>query len=384
MIVNYEFLVNEPLDNLITCLNYAVDRVVYFGYERTITRHMMTLKHFLSKRCGIEDVTFIELPEYKLGDTLRIIESEIRRSLSQNDDIYFDITSGDSVSILAFGILSGRYHLPVHTFDVKANKVIDLTRSTRRISRDVPKRKISLDIESYIEMRGGVINYRMRKNLKSSTDPQFMRDVNEIWKIAKKYSSVWTVFSDFIKKEMIPDGNLTVRQDGNDIMRALKKSGEKFKDPSLLNAILSDLDTAGIIRTLKHKEGDYAFKFKNRKVKDCIWDAGAVLEFHVYQKLKRQVDDCAIGVHLDWDGIINQSRNTDVLNEVDVLAVKDNMISFISCKFGTPNKTALYELDTVVRRFGGKYAHKALFTLGEVSEVDRIRANEMLIDIYNE
>lgn len=29
MVVNYEFLDKEPMDNLITCLNFKVDKVVF-------------------------------------------------------------------------------------------------------------------------------------------------------------------------------------------------------------------------------------------------------------------------------------------------------------------------------------------------------------------
>jgi hypothetical protein len=74
-----------------------------------------------------------------------------------------------------------------------------------------------------------------------------------------------------------------------------------------------------------------------------------------------------------------------VLNEIDVLTLKGNIPTFISCKTGKmgPSNTlhALYELQTVAERFGGKYEKKVLVTSRMPAEVYITRAEEMEIKI---
>ena len=48
------------------------------------------------------------------------------------------------------------------------------------------------------------------------------------------------------------------------------------------------------------------------------------------------------------------------MNEIDVILMKQVCPIFISCKSGKAGGLALHELETVSRKFGGKYARKAL------------------------
>ncbi len=36
MVVNFEFLGGDPIEDYITCMNFKVDKVVFFGYQKTI------------------------------------------------------------------------------------------------------------------------------------------------------------------------------------------------------------------------------------------------------------------------------------------------------------------------------------------------------------
>ena len=76
------------------------------------------------------------------------------------------------------------------------------------------------------------------------------------------------------------------------------------------------------------------------------------------------------------------------MNEIDVLVLKGTIPTFISCKSGILNsKTALralYELDVVASRFGGKYAKKVLVTTEEIGPIYQDRAAEMGIELVVE
>ena len=66
-------------------------------------------------------------------------------------------------------------------------------------------------------------------------------------------------------------------------------------------------------------------------------------------------------------------------NEIDVIALEGYTPIFISCKNGNVDKMAFYELDTVAKRFGGKYVKKEFSTGSEMNESSACRAKEMNI-----
>jgi len=57
---------------------------------------------------------------------------------------------------------------------------------------------------------------------------------------------------------------------------------------------------------------------------------------------------------------------------------------FISCKNGRVNQMALYELDAVANRFGGKYVRKELAATQEITPGYLKRAEEMGIVVCME
>ena len=93
-------------------------------------------------------------------------------------------------------------------------------------------------------------------------------------------------------------------------------------------------------------------------------------------------------MHIDWDGCIRYPEEADVLNEIDILTISGTVPTFMSCKSGRldGNKAlaALYELETVAKRFGGKYAKKTLVVTRPLGESYVLRAEEMGITIRYE
>ena len=148
---------------------------------------------------------------------------------------------------------------------------------------------------------------------------------------------------------------------------------------------MDDLAAEGILLDVEHTNGRYRFSFKNQGIKECLWEGGSILELHTFQQQKKDSDDCRVGVHLDWDGVIHSQPGTDVVNEIDVLSIHGIVPTFISCKSGKMEANqalhALYELDTVTKRFGGKYAKRILVSAKTLGDVYLERAAEMKIEV---
>jgi hypothetical protein len=386
MVVNFEFLGNEAIENVITCMNFKIDKVVFFGYEETIQEQNHNAKNFLKKYCGVQEIVFCALKHNNLDSVLHVMKENIEKELNQKNQIFFDITGGESLLLVAFGMLAKEFELPMHQYDIYNNKLIELNENNNHsISKNVQQQHIKLNLDRFIEMRGGSIDYNLAKDIKGDMNQEFIEDVSKIWDVAKNNEDYWNPFSEFLRKNLVPDKNLEVNYSESFVLKALSLSKTKLNNIKTLNKLIDKLADVGVLVNVVHTNGKYRFSFKNEEIKNCIWEGGSVLELYVYQNMKKQSDDCMVGVHLDWDGIIHSQLGEDVLNEVDVLALSGNVPTFISCKSGKMESKqtlhALYELQTVTDRFGGKYAKKILVTLKPLAEVYMERAAEMEIEV---
>ena len=201
MTVNFEFLGEEPLDNVVTCLDYRFDKVVFFCYEEQKAKQGANIFKFLKKYCNVQEIHFCIVSQGKLDDVIRVMRQEIERELEEGNDIYFDITGGESLVLVAFGALSRDYDTPMHVYDIPRNEYQEFAcGSTRKLSDCVEKQSVKLDIEKCVEMRGGVVNYQLHKEVKRIKTPEFNHDVSEIWHVAKRFVAFWNPFSDFMRK----------------------------------------------------------------------------------------------------------------------------------------------------------------------------------------
>lgn len=386
MVVNFEFLGSEPIENVITCLHFKVDKVVFFGYYDVIEQQKEKVERFLKTHCNVQKVVFHPVSEDDMISILRTMRKEVSFEQGQGNELYFDITGGESMVLVAFGMLSREFKASMHLYDVKKDKLIEMDEfPVRQISESVEKQEIHLTLDMLVEMYGGKINHFMKKDIKSGENAEFEADVAKIWEVAKANIDNWNYFSDFLRSKMVPDEDLQVSRKKESLEKALAAAPGKMKTLKDLNAFVEPLAAKGILKDFKNTKDKYSFRFKNEAIKDCLWEGGSVLELHTYQQEKKISDDCRVGVHLDWDGKIHYEPGVDVLNEIDVLTLKGNVPTFMSCKSGRMDSKqvlhALYELDTIAKRFGGDYAKKVLVTTRSFSEVYMERAAEMEVEV---
>lgn len=383
MYVNVEFLGNEPIENVITGMHFRMDKTIYFGYPDMLENHRSSTERFLKKHCGVDTVEFHALSEWDLQSVLRVMRATIQAEYDRGNQVFFDITGGESLALVAFGILSKEFDTPMHLYDVEKDKLIELDEGAEASIRTmVPRQTVRLDLDMLVELRGGVINYKRHKDIKKVADDNFAREVANLWKVVERYGLEWNAFSDFMKEYCQPEGTLNFAAKDTVIEKALKNNKNKrMQDADKFYEMLLACEKAGALAEVERRSGWYRFRYKNATVKGWICDPGAVLELHVYLKERELADDCRVGINLDWDGVLHQKANDDVYNEVDVLTLHGNIPTFISCKNGTVDKTALYELGIVADQFGGKYVRKVMAAPQGLYGSIALRAEEMQIAI---
>lgn len=380
MVVNIEFLDAEPIENVITCLNYKVDKVIFFGYEEDITKLSEHTERFLKRHCSVTDVEFYQLSETNLDEILTNMTAVIDRERNASNQVFFDVTGGEGLMLLAFGALAKEKQLPMHMFDVENGWLYELNREVKpTLSESAQKRHIPLDIDMYIQMFGGVVNHAMHKGTKELNNPEFAQDAKNMWEICTKYKKTWNVFCEFLRDYCQPVANLEVTMNLADVHSKIATKS-KFKRKDMTN-IFRECAQIGVLENLTSDGIVCTFRYKNSRIQDQLWDAGSILELHTYMEYKDVSDDCTVGVHIDWDGTIHGGWGRDTVNEIDVLALKGYVPTFISCKNGNVDQMALYELETVANRFGGKYGKKVLVAPQGMNKSHRIRAREMNIEV---
>ena len=390
MNVNVEFLGKEPIENLITCMNFKMDKTIFFGYSEVIEELSECTTKFLVKYCEMQakNILFKTLSRTDFAAVLEGLRMVLQEEKKAGNRLFFDITGGESLILVAFGVLSKEFNAPMHLFDVKENRLIELEEgASGSVKMEVPKRINKLSLDALIEMRGGIINYRHHKSIKNDSDERFRDMVPSIWKLAAEYEDCWNAFSSLLREHFVPDDRLHARATEKQLQSAMRRSNNALKYMDTLNDILNRLESIGAIRDGSNEDGVYSFRYSSKAIKDCLWDGGSILELHTYYQMKPAADDCQMGVHIDWDGTINHAYGKDVLNEIDVLVLHGNILTFISCKSGSmdSNKAlnAMYELETVARRFGGKYVKKVLAIMKPMGRVYQERAKEMGIEVWD-
>lgn len=381
MIVNIEFFDEEPIENVITSLNFKVDKTIFFGYCEGMTEKKKSTENFLKKYCGVGEVVFHAMSDHNLNSVLKTMGKVIEQEKAKKNQIFFDITGGEELILVAFGMLAERYRAPMHVYEIETQKLTELNADVATpISQVAEEKKIALTLDGFIEMRGGLINYHLQKGVKNLEEPGFAEDIRNLWKISSQYGEKWNLFADFLRRCCLPDDELRVDITAKEVLAALRKIN-RFRSVRELGKILEDCADSGILEAFEYTKERLSFRYKNSKIKELLWDAGSILEMHTFMEERIGADDCRVGVHLDWDGVIYNHSGKDTLNEIDVLSLHGVIPTFISCKNGSVNQMALYELQTVADKFGGKYAKKVLAAPQGLNEAHSLRAKEMGIVI---
>ena len=156
MIVNIEFLDNEPIENVITSLHYKIDKTIFFGFADVIEKKKEITKNFLKKYCGVREISFVCLPEYQLDSILATMRKVVEQEKLRKNDVFFEVTGGESLILIAFGMLAESFKAPMHSFDIETQKLIELNKeNVTPISEVAQKQHIKLDLDAFIEMQGG-------------------------------------------------------------------------------------------------------------------------------------------------------------------------------------------------------------------------------------
>lgn len=365
------------VENAVSGLKFNPERIVYVGFKNVMSnKKTNTLKKFLENKGVTSEIIFEKIEKYEYN----LVLEKLNYIVDTYPDCFIDLTGGKEIVLTAAGAVSSLKNIPMFQFNVRNGKFINVYGC-----EDVLNTQTAfMSISEAVELNGCSVLYNEKEDVNWDFSEEFKKDIDKMWKILKVHCGSWNkqvnAFELLLKKGKVENGIIL------------------DEEIYINERIVNDLKLKGLIYDYEKRKDYITFKYKNPQIKKCLTKAGNVFELYCYLILKEiteenngYYDDVDQSIYIDWDGIVHSEKdphNKDTKNEVDIMVMRDLIPIFISCKNGEVHKEALYELDTVARKFGGKYGKKYLLTTYLSSDKESVkylkqRAKDMNITLIS-
>ena len=388
MYVNIEFLDTEPIENVITALHHKIEKTIFIGYEDVRKEYGAQTESFLKNCCGVKDVKFKDVSKTSLQDVLKKLREVVKEEVDTGNKVFFDITGGEGLILVAFGMLAQEFSLPIHLYDVVSDTLLEMNpQDADAIStygNDLQKEKVKLDLATFIRMQGAVISAKKVQGEFDTSAYGFKQKIEALWDVLCDYKDKWNFYAEVLGNNFKTDDLYADAVIDSNRVYDLNRFEDYLYAIAETKAIsklrITDLNAENGV-----ERKSISFYYDSDEMKRCLIKGGNTLELHTYYKMEKESFDCRQSVMIDWDGVEHGALGVDVLNEIDVLCIEGNVPTFISCKGGRMDDgqalEPMYELLTVANRFGGKYAKKVLAIIHPLKQVYLDRAQEMGIEV---
>ncbi len=357
-----EFFDSKAIDNVIGALLLKPERVVFIGHNRSVMEARLPYyRTMLGEREISTDMIVRSVNRNNLTATLTALE-EI---LDTYDDCVFDIEGGDEMYLMSVGIIMAqRKGIQVHRIHVQTNKIQDCDMDGNVCTAA----DFDVSVKEYLMAGGGEIVYDRLEYMLTFDwpfNPELEADIRSLWEICARNNFSWNRHINTLAQMAIAFNLGQSREWSFDPEMGKKYMISNGGSYGLEFPLLRELERGGFITDLVFEDTRVAFRFKNHLVRRILTNAGQILELYVAMHLRKipqtnrdpkpYCHDVRVGVHIDWNRTDDESL-IQTVNEIDVIAMRDAVPIFISCKNGAFTVDELYKFRTVADRFGYGYA----------------------------
>ncbi len=280
----------------------------------------------------------------------------------------FNLTSENILDVLIFYTFALKSKISCEFLDIKNKKLINMSLDGISVKKG---NVYDLNIEEIIKSIGGSIVIDSGNSL----------DEDIIYKITLIIADNLEIWEKY--RTRLTDSNLFIHDTSNSEILKIDTNYLNDEEYVLIKKCLSFLEKNNQVTYINEK--NYVkIKFLNEYIKSFIFKSGTWFEIFTKLIIKeiKTIDEVKSGVIFLWNG-----EKNSVKNELDVVAVKDSILTCISCKDSRKyDEVALNELNIYANQLGGANVKKILVaTMEPAKSVVMNRAKEMGIDIvvYN-
>ena len=347
--------VDEHNESNILATQEFKPNLVYFIKDKDSEEKMKTLRLYYEKnfkKIKIEELLVEE------GDKERL-EKIISRLKEKNRNILINLTGGKRINSLILLDLCIKEKLIALYINIKKKIIYEFKDNIKIYEKTFE----DLEIDDIVKASGGKI----------IEDSSELCNKKDLIYFAEKISSNLELWHKY--KQQLYESSI-FEHDSNETQRIyIHTQTLEDEEINLLDKILSKFKEMNEI-SYKKEKNRVVVNFNNEYLKDFIFKSGTWLEIETNKLINsiEEIDESKNGVMFLWN-----DENQSVRNELDVVAIKDSVPIFISCKDSDKyNEMALNELNVYATKFGGENSYKILVATKEpIKSPVRTRAKEM-------
>lgn len=330
---------------------------VYFIKDKDSEEKMKTLKLYYEKnfpKIKIEEFSVEEGDKEGLEKIIKNIKDK---------NVLINLTGGNKINSLILLEICIRENLIALYIDIKKKVMYEFKESIVIHEKTFE----DLEIDDIVKASGGKI----------VEDSSELCNKKDLIYFAEKISSNLELWHKY--KQQLYDASIFEHDSMEQQRIYIHTKALENEEVNLLDKILLKLKEMKEIN-YKKQDDKITVNFNNDYLKAFIFKSGTWLEIETNKLINKieEVDEAKNGVMFLWN-----DANQSVRNELDVVAVKDSVPIFISCKDSDKyNEMALNELNVYASKFGGENSYKILVATKEpIKSPVKIRAKEMGINL---
>lgn len=349
--------VDEHNENSILATKEFNPNVVYFIKDNNSEEKMKSLRLYYEKNFKSVKIEEFIVKEGNQQELEKMIDS------IKDKNILINLTGGKRINSLILLNLSMRNNITALYIDIKKKILYEFKNNIKIYEKTFE----DLEIDDIVKASGGKI----------VEDSSELCNKKDLIYFAEKISSNLELWHKY--KQQLYEANIFEHDSNEGKKIYIHTEGLEKEEVNLLNKILAKLEEMKEINYRKQND-KITVNFNNDYLKAFIFKSGTWLEIETNKLINKieEVDESKNGVMFLWS-----DENQSVRNELDVVAVKDCVPIFISCKDSDKyNEMALNELNVYASKFGGENSYKILVATKEpIKSPVKVRAKEMGIHL---
>ncbi|MCI9069379.1 DUF1887 family CARF protein [Clostridium sp.] len=330
---------------------------VYFIKDKDSEEKMKTLKLYYEK-----NFSKIKIEEFSVEEGDKEGLEKIIKNI-KDKNVLINLTGGNKINSLILLEICIRENLIALYIDIKKKVMYEFKESIIIHEKTFE----DLEIDDIVKASGGKI----------VEDSSELCNKKDLIYFAEKISSNLELWHKY--KQQLYDASIFEHDSMEQQRIYIHTKALENEEVNLLDKILLKLKEMKEIN-YKKQDDKITVDFNNDYLKAFIFKSGTWLEIETNKLINKieEVDEAKNGVMFLWN-----DANQSVRNELDVVAVKDSVPIFISCKDSDKyNEMALNELNVYASKFGGENSYKILVATKEpIKSPVKIRAKEMGINL---
>ncbi len=359
-----------PIENVLSADTFLPERIIYLCPDEIAqdkARQKKLLDYFKHRNQSVE-IVFLNTSLFHVDKVTR----QLRRVIEEYPDCAVDIAGGSDAALFAAGFVCSETGVPVFTHSRRKQCFFDINNAS--FAHRLPF-SVRYSVEDFFYMAGGAIK---EGRVSNSRLQNYIDRIDPFFNVFMKHRKKWNHFITWMQRASQTEKNGKVSLS---VSCDYEMKGERGSRIPADEDLLKAFEKLGFLSELEIREKEkVSFRFADEQIRYWLRDQGSVLEIYTWKACRDTglLHAVRCSTIVEWD---SAERGDKVTNEIDVMAVKDTIPVFISCKTCMVDTAAINELAILRDRYGGNAAKAFIISTENCRAITLRRAHALNIDV---